>query len=913
MAIFLNAALRGGASVLALAAGGVLAPIAARAAVPASASSSGAAVVNEVIVTAQKREQSLQSVPLAISAYSAQARDKIGLTTAQDQLNFTPGVTYVPDVDRITIRGVGRTTTQLGTDNGVAVYQDGFYTGSSAGINASTLGTERVEILRGPQGTLWGRNSIGGAVNVISRRPDHEFTGDVRATYNSYNGESVEARVAGPITDWMRASAWFTQFDQTSGPYHDKLPNPTAGSTPGGPNGAGPLLNTATLQPVPPVRGNPNEGFGVGHGWTANFQVAVDFSPKFDGWFRFVTTDQFTRPRDSTGVSDWSLLPLIVPNVFTGFQPDQNPGITDHRAFYANRATSNHLHDDNQLIAELNWHGSGFDVKYIGGYWHYQNNNSIDGDATGDQNFRTGGLLDPAADLFNPALPAASAVIARNDVAYVTNDTQRSWSHEINITSTDNGPWQWLAGAYYYNEAHSQDFSVPNYNEPHLDMLTDNLFGTNPFVLPLINAIGLTPGVASGPISNPDDLLYYYQAILHTQSEAVFGQVDWRPNDQWHFTGGARWSADQKQGYERQDSITQIVLGDQAHLAVLNALLGGTWPTYGPNSPFAGQLVGDLVFEGCSGAGTVAAPPGVVPVNPSVANCPGQRHLKNSWSAPTGTAIVAYTPTPDTNLYASYTRGYKSGGYNLGTLSGGSLAFVDPEYIDSFEAGWKQNFGRKFQLNLATYYYLYHGLQALNGILAQASPPIIVNELVNLDQSRSIGVELETQWSPIDNLSILFNYSYSNSRITKACCFVDSSDPSAVQPGAKPVGAGGGQSLVGNTLPDAPEHKISANVNYTFHFAPGSLTLSATEDWHSDFYYALFNNPHWLTPGGAETDLRVQWTSASKRYDIIGTVTNLFDAEIPTSFQTLPPNQNFYQILALQPPRVFTAELRYHF
>jgi iron complex outermembrane receptor protein len=84
------------------------------------------------------------------------------------------------------------------------------------------------------------------------------------------------------------------------------------------------------------------------------------------------------------------------------------------------------------------WHGPGFDVKYIGGFWHYVNNNQIDGDATGDHDFRTPGLF-------------GGTLIARNDVTYDTNDFQTSWSHEVDFTSNNDGPLQWLAAAYYYN------------------------------------------------------------------------------------------------------------------------------------------------------------------------------------------------------------------------------------------------------------------------------------------------------------------------------------------------------------------------------------------------------------------------------------------------------------------------------
>lgn len=866
---------------------------------------SDATVIGEVVVTAQKRAENLQDVPVAITAFTGEMRDRSGLVSAQQQLNFTPGVTYQPGVDRIVIRGVGRVTTQIGTDAGVAVYQDGFYVGGGGALNATSLGVDRNEVLRGPQGTLYGRNSIGGAINVISRRPDKEFNGEVRATYNNFSGATFEGRVSGPVSDNLRLSAQFYTFQQEQGFYHNTLPTPSAGSVPGGPNGEGPLLNTATLLPASLDPQIGDEGEGVGHGRTINLQAEFDFGERFDGWVRYVNVDNHTRPRDQVGISEWSTKPLIVPNAFTGFQPDQNPGIKDHRAFFANRATDNHLHDYHQLIGQLTWHSDTFDVKYIGGYWEYVNNNFIDGDSTGTPNFRYPGLL-------------GGTVIVRNDVAYRTDDTQKSFSHEINVTSTHDGPLQWLVGAYLYHEKHTQHFDVPVFGETALSQTTDYLFGpSNFFTSALQSAIGPVP---SRPISNPESLLYEYQADLNTTSKAVFAQLDYRPNDQWHFIAGIRYSHDKKRGYEFQESITQIALADQATAAGLDAALVGAglpgWPRYPVGHPLAGQFVQDYVFGGCAGAGTAAGDAqGIRPVSTVTATqgpCPGERSLRDSWSAVTGTAGVEYSPSKDTNIYLRYSRGYKSGGYNLGTLSPGAI--VDSEHIDAFEAGWKQDFGRTLQVNAAAYYYDYKGLQSLNGRIAQLEPPIIVNQLVNLDKSRSWGVELETRWAPVDNLLIMANYAYINSKIKEACCFVDSSDPTAEQSGANPVpGQGGAQSLAGNRLPGSPKHKIAVSASYTFEFEAGDLTLSVVEDWHSSYYNSLFNNPNWFVKGGARTDARISWESASKNYEIIGSVTNLFDKEIQTAFSTLPPNQNFYQILYLQPPRVWTVELRYKF
>jgi iron complex outermembrane receptor protein len=170
----------------------------------AHAQTNTANTIDELVVTAEKREQSLQDVPVAISAFTSEKRDLIGITTIQDMTNFTPGLQYSTQLDRTSLRGVGRLTTVHAAEGAVAIYSDGIYTSSTDRISlrglgrltnvlsadasvanyadgvyetfavragSSTLELDRVEILRGPQGTLYGRNSIAGAINIISRRP----------------------------------------------------------------------------------------------------------------------------------------------------------------------------------------------------------------------------------------------------------------------------------------------------------------------------------------------------------------------------------------------------------------------------------------------------------------------------------------------------------------------------------------------------------------------------------------------------------------------------------------------------------------------------------------------------------------------------------------------------------------------
>lgn len=139
-----------------------------------------------IVVTANRREELLNDVATAVSAFTAEDRTIRGILSTQDVAKFTPGVSISDNPNRVNIRGVGRVTNALGSDPGVANYVDGFYTSESDVIGSSEFLTERVEVLRGPQGTLYGRNSIGGAANIISKRPTDEFQVEGRAFINDY-------------------------------------------------------------------------------------------------------------------------------------------------------------------------------------------------------------------------------------------------------------------------------------------------------------------------------------------------------------------------------------------------------------------------------------------------------------------------------------------------------------------------------------------------------------------------------------------------------------------------------------------------------------------------------------------------------------------------------------------------------
>src|ERR1700754_1545482 len=172
-----------------------------QAATAAAAAAAATNTIEELVVTAEKRSQSLQDVPVAISAFTSEKRDLLGITSIQDMTNFTPGLEYTSANDRNSLRGVARLSNAQALAIPTAVYDDGIYTTSTVTAGKTPIFTDRVEALRGPQGTLYGRNSIGGAINVISVRPTKEFYAEVRGTYANYNRTLLEAAISGPILD----------------------------------------------------------------------------------------------------------------------------------------------------------------------------------------------------------------------------------------------------------------------------------------------------------------------------------------------------------------------------------------------------------------------------------------------------------------------------------------------------------------------------------------------------------------------------------------------------------------------------------------------------------------------------------------------------------------------------------------
>ena len=184
-----------------------------------SASSTGNAMNGEIIVTAQRREQSKQDVGIAIAAYGGEELKAMNVQSSLDVARLTPGVHISGNVggqnSQFTIRGVTQNDFNDAIEAPVAVYIDDGYIPNMQGQTFGLFDLDRVEVLKGPQGTLFGRNATGGLVHYVIKKPDNSFDASLDATYGRYNQVKLEGAIGGPIAEnvAVRLSMYFNRYD----------------------------------------------------------------------------------------------------------------------------------------------------------------------------------------------------------------------------------------------------------------------------------------------------------------------------------------------------------------------------------------------------------------------------------------------------------------------------------------------------------------------------------------------------------------------------------------------------------------------------------------------------------------------------------------------------------------------------
>jgi iron complex outermembrane receptor protein len=889
----------------------------------AAASAAATNTIEELVVTAEKRAQSLQDVPVAVTAFTSEKRDLIGINTIADMTNFTPGLEYNQGNDRNTLRGVGRLTNVHAADISVAQYSDGIYTSSTVEAGKTPLFSDRVEVLRGPQGTLYGRNSIGGAINIISKRPTEDPYAEVRAQYQNFNHFILEAAASGqtpiPGVQFRLAGNW---EKQTDGWFHNVVP---------GGHDEGGIIDQQYL-----------EG-----------QLKFHFNDKFEGWTKLAWAQWHNDGGGPGQRSYWTPFPFAtyqsnspgfyvnagyacragtgVTNVVTVggvslAQACTNPAVKDAREFSSTTNAEANLVATWIFSSEWVYHWSGVDLKYTAGGTHYNYTSVLptNGGGPGDQPGIT------AFNLPNLITGGVGAQILPREISEYREAL--SWiSHEVNLASTDNGPLQWIAGLYYYTE---------NYVQPTAGTLIDQPIINNHGSPWLTNAVCAFTNNAC-PSLNGTGRFYDDRPDIDTTSKAAYGQIDWKFADAWKATVGLRYTQDQKRGTEDGRLLCFAVAGCSGGFGP--EVLGGFLIDLTQLPSVTNNLLPGPLPKGVTSLTTIDPATGFA-----------HRKYDDKWSATTGTAGIQWDPEPGTMAYFRYSRGYKAGGFNVGNGSFfNAVPETNPEHVNAYEVGLKKDFGPTFQANAAIFYYDYSNAQVpITVVNTSGSVGPSQGVFFNVPKSVSQGFELETIWQPIEHLQFLFNYSYLDAHIDQAAGVVDPADPAALQPGAKPSTAGGacaanpsgscdvftgliqrGQDLSGANLPNAPKNKVAFNANYTFVLDTGSLTGSATYVWRDKQYGSIFNRPYYQAPSWDQTDLRLTYKDKANKYTIIAWVKNVFDdigyeggatagrraGFVPaytlgqSGIGATPVIQGIAPTYTITPPRTYGIELQYRF
>ena len=894
----------------------------------ATATDQSATSVGELVVVAEKREQSLQKVPVAVSVFTGTQRDTIGINSVQEVTNFAPGFAYDPGDTHAYIRGVGRQSISLTDDARVASYEDGFYVVSPYQLDKSSLFLSQEQIERGPQ-NVGGRNADAGSIDMISVRPTDQPYAEFRATVGNFGHYELEGAASGQVAPGLdlRLAAYDNQ--QLDG-YYTNL---------AGPPSEGGQINEWYVEGQLDWKPNDNTefwlrayssewnnrgdagartGFVSGHFDETNLTDAnlypgagLFVNPNF-GYASIAGS-----PAQLAALGTSTVLPGAAPAGLVGapFIPvpgslktqgagvGDNPTLTSPYDFAAIEPRTVTLTDYNDVNYVFTYKFPTFEFRYVGGVQGYDYGLNYSEPDTDVLSYTL------AVPLKIPGLQTLTINPLVN-----LNYKQDDWwtSHEIDLQSTDEAPLQWIGGLYYYNEHYSNPILATAPDQPQFAHPVSSV--TSGFPFPLAAA-------------NPNNTVFFNNYRLYEQSLAAYAQVSYKLNDQLKITGNLRFTDDRKGGLEfNRDVAFNSTLIDTfgpllgANTPALDVTQALTCPTGNPKSCNAGALA-----------------PGVTSAGVLEADGVEQRGLGASSSAWTGGAGVEYTPTSDIFMYARYSRGYEDLSFNAGYIS--ATPEVAPEFINSYEVGYKQALGHKLSIDLAAFYYDYDNLQLPISVVVGG---VVQNQFVNAPKSESAGVELEGEWSPIRNLLFTVSYSYDYTSINTGCalsggvpaagslCVVDSNDPDAVAPGANPApGQPAGarfQSVKGNPLPNAPQNKVAFDTAYTWDFDPGSFTLSASYAWRDVQDGTIFNRAYDNAPSWDNVDLRALWKARGDKFEVIGYVKNLFNnleyeaadegagllgtnASATTAAVGLVP----VNVFNLAPPRTFGLEVRYKF
>ena len=710
------------------------------------------AEIEEIVVTAQKREESVQDVPISVSAFDNAALEARQIDTFSDLQFNVPNVSYSKgnfSGNNFQIRGIGTLLTATSSDSGVGMHINDVYLNSPRIFETEYYDVAQLEVLRGPQGTLFGRNATGGAVNLKTARPEmDELYADIELQYGDYDHGKVKGAVNIPIADGIAgriAGIWvnrdgYSENLVTGNDVDDRDQWSLRGSLRF-------EINDSTTLDL------------IGHTFeedSSRSRSQKQFCNQDPSAILGCTPDGLGLEPINTfataGTALSSTLLLGPLGVFDFFDQNLDPSFGNPRDLRDVRLTyePEYEAEENFYMAELVSDIS--ETLTVTAIAAFQDTEVI---SRQDYN---GTAADPGAAVIPPAFcvvsPAACTFFGTSaggpiPVTTVPNpntslgiiggpneftlDTRgagrdlslqesEQWSTELRLASSFNGPLNFLLAGYFLDFETETDYFV---QAPGLDYATIALAtpGT-PFQGSADQFLALSPGYFNSETDS-----------FELESTGIFGELYYEATETLKFTLGLRWTRDEKSLRDRQLFLNLPVLVD---------LPSNT-------TSFVGSDGSITPITNITELTTAAAAVGDFDADPNVPGAQVYREDDIAFEEITGRFVVDWVPTVDftdeTLVYFSYSRGYKSGGINppIDTnLFPNTPTSFEPEKIDAFEIGTKNTFlDRTMQANFSVFYYDYGDLQ-IGKIINRTS----VNENTDAD---IFGAELELLYAPNEN------------------------------------------------------------------------------------------------------------------------------------------------------------------
>jgi outer membrane receptor protein involved in Fe transport len=701
---------------------------------PAGARATENARVDELVVTAERRQAAIQDVPVAVSAFSAQGLRSARLDAPQDLLQAVPNLNYSRSnfgTYNLSIRGIGSKFIGLSGEYGVSIHVNDSPVAYSRIADAQFYDLKRVEVLRGPQGALYGQNATGGTLNILTARPTDRFEGSATAEYGNYDSARFQGALNLPLNALMslRLAGFALKRDGF------------ATNTFTGHDVDDREIQSSRLS----FRLHPNEVFDLNLMWEhfnekdARSRVGkqlciADPGPATIGAVPVLGVNRGFlsqgclpgsryQPAAFGAVNSQATLPgLYLPliglapgDVFAGKRQDSDLHHieTVHDPIYAVRANFYQIDAKARLTPALTFQSlTGFNGDHA---YSYQDFTRI----TPQIAFTPSGV---AARLFPGGFVDDGQVGRANRLRtfdyYPTDSTE--FTQEARLYSDFGGAFEFTLGVLHRQATVRSNYYVFSNGLTAFAKLQDAAAGA-PDTFPFYVDPGFPP---DGTGHN----YYDNAAVNRSRSDAVFGEIDWRLAPTLKVTGGLRLTHSRK-----ESEPSPVTLLAQPFL---------------PATPPASGLRPNPAFNGGRGH-------------------PAAMLLTRSDRAPTGRLNLQWSPrlafTDQTLIYASYSRGYKGGGFNtpcdLQSPGCGSVpqAFA-PEHVDAYELGAKTLLaGGRVTLNLSAFHYDYAGYQVAATINKSA-----VNQ--NVD-ARINGLEIESVWRPTPDLRFDLSAGWLKTRI----------------------------------------------------------------------------------------------------------------------------------------------------